>query len=585
MVAAPGVRLLATSREPLGVQGEQVWPVRPLALGSDSVELFCDRAALSDPAFELAEDERVLVERICTHLDGLPLAIELAATRIRSWSLAELSERLADRFRLLRTTTNAGPGRHKTLEAAIDWSYRLLDWRERRLFGRLTVFMGGFDRVSAEHVCGFDPIHQDGMDDLLSSLVDQSMLVADRGGPVTRFSLLESLRQFGQLRLAESGELGEVQRRHRDHYLGYARNADRRWRAAGDSHASNLFKGDWDNLRAAHSSAIADDDVDTAVALVLAITLWSTTSGVRPEVGAWVERTVQAAEERDCLTPELLGLAAVCVHNLGDEERADVLAETGLGLAADPVGADTILCHFSRMAVSFFLGRSDTVTGEALRLLQALDSHGDPFELISLGCYAFLVVDQDVLALRLAQFRELAATLANPLIDAGVAYATLLERWRVEDFDAALALNDNALTLARRAAAGTFVFNTLMNLIIVTLERGDADPRVPRRIRQMLDRMRYVPYPWPHRWWLIDTIAAHLIIVGADEPGAILIGALDANRPTPPLPVARLHAKTRKRVDSNPHAADWMARGARLSVDETFACAEQQLYAILPGQT
>jgi hypothetical protein len=237
------------------------------------------------------------------------------------------------------------------------------------------------------------------------------------------------------------------------------------------------------------------------------------------------------------------------------------------------------------MAVSFFLGRSDTVTGEALRLLQALDSHGDPFELISLGCYTFLVVDQDVLALRLAQFRELAATLANPLIDAGVAYATLLERWRVEDFDAALALNDNALTLARGAAAGTFVFNTLMNLIIVTLERGDADPRVPRRIRQMLDRMRYVPHPWPHRWWLIDTIAAHLTIVGADEPGAILIGALDANRPAPPLPVALLHAKTRKRVNSNPHAADWMARGARLSADETFAYAEQQLYAILSGQT
>jgi predicted ATPase len=580
VAGAPALRVLATSREPLGVSGEQVWPVRPLDIDHESVELFCDRAAMADPDFRLDTETRPLVERVCAQLDGLPLAIELAAARSRAFSLAELSERLQNRLRLLRARAPDMADRHQTLEAAIDWSYRLLEQRERILFERLTVFMGTFDRGAADRVCAFEPVDSGDIDDLLAALVDRSMVNAEHAEPVTRFSLLESMRQFGQIRLDERAETAEVRRRHVEHYLAYAVHADGQWRAPGGGDASNLFVREWDNLRSAHSWSVASGDVESALALTEAIVPWAVLSGIRPEVGDWVDRALLLAEQNDRLSPRMLGIASVCCHNLGDEEQTEHYADHGIELATEPIDDTTAWCWFGKFAVSTFAGRA-AATDEAHAVRQSLEAAGDAFDFVILGCYTLVAVERELVSEHLARLGELAARLANPVTDAAMGYAIVLERWRLGDLDTAMDRIDSVVTLARRAGVGTLVFNTIWMRIVLSIEQGREDSRTLRAIRQILDRMRFVPFPWLHRWWLIDSIAGYAAVVGAAEPAAVLLGALSANGVRPNLYLAGVHARTTERLDSHGGSADWFASGARLSADEAFAYAEQQLAVLL----
>jgi hypothetical protein len=574
--------VLSTSREPLGISGEQVWPVRHLDVAHESVELFCDRAAMADPDFRLDTEKRAVVERVCAQLDGLPLAIELAAARTRAFSLVELSERLQDRLRLLRLRAPDRADRHQTLEAAIEWSYQLLEQRERILFERLTVFMGSFDRGAVDRVCGLAPIEPGETDYLLAALVDRSMVSADHTEPVTRFALLESMRQFGQHRLDERGETAEVRRRHLEHYLAYAVQADRRWRASGDGHAGDLFAREWDNLRAAHSLAITNGDVDRAVGLSQAIVPWAVLSGTRPEVGDWIDRALVLAEQYGKLSPKILGIASVCSHNLGDEERSEHYADLGIELSPERVGSTTAWCWFGKLCVSVFGGRAAAVD-EARATLQSLESADDAFEFVALGCYAPAVVDREFVSELVARLGEVAAALANPVTDASLGYATVLEGWRLGDLDGAMDRVDSVIGLARRAGVGTLVFNTIWMRIVLSIEQGREDPRTLRAIGQILDRMRFVPYPWVHRWWLIDAIAGYAAIVGDAEPAAVLIGALKANQVRPNLFIAGVHARTVERLETHADLEEWLARGARLKPDEAFAYARQQLAALLPN--
>ena len=224
--SCPTVALLATSREPVGVAAERVWAVPSLDAAVEGVELFCDRAAAADAAFSPTEADRAVIAGICGRLDGIPLAIELAAARVRSMTPTELAGRLDDRFRLLRGGRRGGLERHQTLRATVQWSHQLLTGQERALFDRLAVFAGGFDLDSAEAVCADDTIDPLDVGDLLAALVDKSMVVADRHGPRTRYRLLETLRQYGEERLAEDGELAPLRDRHLDHYVATARQRE-----------------------------------------------------------------------------------------------------------------------------------------------------------------------------------------------------------------------------------------------------------------------------------------------------------------------------------------------------------------------
>ncbi|MHB8577923.1 MAG: ATP-binding protein, partial [Dehalococcoidia bacterium] len=219
LMAAPALRILATSRESLGVAGEQTWYVPPLALpdedadqtraasavqiATDATRLFSERARLVDAGFTLDAGNGAAVVRICRRLDGLPLAIELAAARIALLSPAQIADRLDDRFRLLVGGSRSAPPRQQTLRAAVDWSYELLTAAEQLVFNRLSVFPSSFDLEAAEAVVGapLDAPHAAIAFDIVGRLVAQSLVTVERHGNVTRYRLLETLREYGRERL------------------------------------------------------------------------------------------------------------------------------------------------------------------------------------------------------------------------------------------------------------------------------------------------------------------------------------------------------------------------------------------------
>jgi predicted ATPase len=184
--------VLATSREPLGVTGEATWQVPSLSMADDAVELFADRARLAQAGFTITDDNTAAVAEICTRLDGMPLAIELAAARVRALSLTEIIDSLHDRFRLLTGGSRTAVRRQQTLRASVDWSHALLTEIERTLFRRLAVFLGGFDLTAAQSVAGADGVERYQVLDQLALLVDKSLVVAENTSGRTRYRLLET---------------------------------------------------------------------------------------------------------------------------------------------------------------------------------------------------------------------------------------------------------------------------------------------------------------------------------------------------------------------------------------------------------
>jgi predicted ATPase/DNA-binding CsgD family transcriptional regulator len=233
----PELRILATSRQPLGIPSEQTFTVPTLLLPdgepwhitpftpSDAARLFAERAEAVLPGFTLTEHNRDTVERICRRLDGLPLGIELAAARLRVLSVEQLLDRLDDRFRLLATVSRAVVPRHQTLRALIDWSYALCTEKECLLWARVSVFTGSLDLEAAEEICAGDGISREEIVDLVIGLVEKSVLVREEYPTGVRYRLLDTIRQYGRERLVASGQEQAVKRRYRDYYRKLSREA------------------------------------------------------------------------------------------------------------------------------------------------------------------------------------------------------------------------------------------------------------------------------------------------------------------------------------------------------------------------
>src|SRR5271166_5165425 len=215
---APNLKVLATSREPLLVTGEATWQVASLSIADEAVELFADRARLAQADFAVTADNTADVAEICRRLDGMPLAIELAAARVRALSLTDIVDGLHDRFRLLTGGSRTAVRRQQTLRASVDWSHALLTETERILFRRLAVFLGGFDLDAAQAVAGAGAVERYQVLDQLTLLVEKSLVVAENTGGPTRYRFLETVRQYAQEKLGESGEGDAVRSRHPDHY-------------------------------------------------------------------------------------------------------------------------------------------------------------------------------------------------------------------------------------------------------------------------------------------------------------------------------------------------------------------------------
>jgi predicted ATPase/DNA-binding CsgD family transcriptional regulator len=240
--ACPHLRILATSREWLGISGEVIMPVPPLGLPDadqpesgdllqyGAVQLFVDRATAVLSDYDLTEGNRFEVAEICRRLDGLPLAIELAAARLRALSEKEVLARLSDHLHLLSAPPRShAPSRQRTLRSCIEWSHGLCSAREQLLWARLSVFVGGFELDTAEEVCAGDGLATADVLQTVSSLIDKSILVAERHAEVMRYRMLDTIREFGRERLEETGDLPRLRRGHRDAYLRLVERADADW--------------------------------------------------------------------------------------------------------------------------------------------------------------------------------------------------------------------------------------------------------------------------------------------------------------------------------------------------------------------
>ena len=282
---APPLRILATSREALNVPGETVWRVPPLTLpaeadaldpdemlGFDAIRLFADRAA-AVTSFQINYDNVKTVADICRRLDGVPLAIELAAARTKLLSVAQIRERLHDRFRLLAGGGRTAVARQRTLEATVDWSYELLSPLERQLLNRLSVFSSGWTLDAAERVCGGRGIDEGEIIDLLARLVDKSLVIVDDGGVEARYRFLETIRQYARDRLVQSREIEPLAQAHLDYFLALAQEAEPK--LIGPDQAAWLHRLDveHDNLRSAMDWSLSDS-ARRADALPLALRLW-----------------------------------------------------------------------------------------------------------------------------------------------------------------------------------------------------------------------------------------------------------------------------------------------------------------------
>ena len=264
--ACPDLKILCTSREALGLPGESVWHVPTLSLPDpnntsitdllmqyDGIRLFAERADAVKPGFTVNQQNASAVVQVCKHLDGIPLAIELAAARVKVMSVEQIAARLDNRFQLLTAENRTSPTRHQTLRAGIDWSYDLLPDAERKLFGRLSVFSGGWTLDAAESICFGQGIERHEILNLLARLVDKSLVIHTDG---QRYGMLETIKQYASEKRAQAGELDWMHKQHLDYYLNLARTGDEKIRSREQMEWLILLKAEQANLAAAIEMAL-----------------------------------------------------------------------------------------------------------------------------------------------------------------------------------------------------------------------------------------------------------------------------------------------------------------------------------------
>jgi predicted ATPase len=332
---APRVRFLVTSREPLGIDGERVYRVPSLSLppadaetaedlsASDAMRLFAERARAHQPGFVIDEQAAPLAATICRRLDGIPLALELAAARLSSMSLAQIAARLDQRFRLLTGGSRNAMPRQQTLQATVDWSFSLLTQPERDVLMRLSVFAGGFDLEAAEAVCPTDTIDVFDVLDLVGSLVDKSLVIADHTPAAVRYRLLETIRQYSAqelLRAEGDDSVLRVRDRHAAYYLSLAQAAEPHLKGHGQGEWLRRLDTEWDNLRGALAHLSAEDRADDILCMGICLGRFAITRG-HPDVLAFLR---PAVDRPDAAPSVLLSLAMTAAGGmLGMLRRAD----------------------------------------------------------------------------------------------------------------------------------------------------------------------------------------------------------------------------------------------------------------------
>jgi predicted ATPase/class 3 adenylate cyclase/DNA-binding CsgD family transcriptional regulator len=344
--ACAGVTVLATSREPIGMSGELIWRVSSLSITDEAIELFTDRARLVRPEFAITDDNAATVAEICQRLDGMPLAIELAAARVRALSVTDILTSLHDRFRILTGGMRTAVRRQQTLRASVDWSHALLTDVECVIFRRLAVFRGGFDLGAAEAVVADDYVQPYQVLDELTLLVDKSLVIAENPSGRTRYRLLETVRQYALEKLGDSGESDAVRVRHRDYYAHLAELVDQPTSAGQRQHVEQA-EIEIDNLRAAFTWSCDTGDGEGALLLACRLQRLWWNSGRVQEALSWISAVLSDPSRPPVeVTPAIYARAladqAVLTAAVGAPEGME-LPERALAIAREVGDADLLL--------------------------------------------------------------------------------------------------------------------------------------------------------------------------------------------------------------------------------------------------
>ncbi len=389
--ASPDLRIMATSREALSIGGEAVLRLSPLAFpevdpeptlgglpGFDAVALFAERAAAALPGFRLTEDNKATVTQICSRLDGLPLAIELAAARLRAMSPEQLLQRLADRYTVLTRGSRGAPTRQQTLGWSVGWSYDLCTPAEQQLWGRLSVFAGSFELEAAEDICGGDVGPED-VDDLLTALVDKSILIrAESTGPV-RFRLLETLRDYGREKIKATNEYPELRRRHLDWYQRLARDAADEWFSARQIEWIKRLDQEMPNLREAVEFSLTNSP-EAAAGMAAELSPFWIAHGLVGEGRRWLDQALaRTPPEPTYERVEAIYYASVLASLQGDVQEAAARAREAQEVAEQLAGqlADPAAHALVAIADGFAAMLGGDPDRACRRLAEAVDACGN----------------------------------------------------------------------------------------------------------------------------------------------------------------------------------------------------------------
>ena len=491
---AADVRILATSREPLGVPGEQVWGLRSLSTPSeteagdlddlaaaDSVRLFLERARASRPEFALDEGNALAVAEVCRRLDGMPLAIELAAARVLTMQPAEIASHLDERFRLLSAGRRAAVERHQTLQAAVDWSYSLLADAERTVFTRLAVFPSSFDADAAAVVGAGGGIEGWDVVDALASLVAKSMLTSeDAGDGTTRFGMLETLRQYGRDRLRELGadEIDARQRRHAAHYGDLAAALGPLLASSDEIPARRRVALEIENFRSAITWALDQaSDTDQQLAVRIAGPLTGIIGTYRAlGFGGYVERCASAAlGAPPGLRFAVLGGAAFSLVQRGKVELARERLDAAVASGVPDDAGNYVTIYAARALVNVWIDPAATlrVLREGAEVAERMgDEFGAAVNRSTLGAYAALAGDVDTALAATDEALAHARRLGNPTAIAIGAYVWAVARW-LDEPEAARAALEESMALTEAGASDVVVADALELLARLQARAGD----------------------------------------------------------------------------------------------------------------
>lgn len=563
--ACPDLKILATSREALNIAGEISFRVPSLTLTDlqnlppvetlahyESIQLFGERASAANHDFQLTQTNAPSVAQICQHLDGMPLAIELAAVRVKALSVEEIAARLDDRFRLLTTGSRTAPTRQQTLRAAIDWSYALLSEPEQILLRRLSVFAGGWTLEAAKAVCSGEGIDAKSVLGLQSQLVDKSMAMAEERGGTSRYRMLETIHQYACEKLADAGEADAWQIRHLHFFSRLGENAELGLHSAEQSEWLDRLEAELNNLRTAMAQALEGKAIEAGLQLASSLRSFWYMRGYLSEGSEWLKRMLSESES---VSPRLKAKAfcvsATLARNQGELGRASAFGEQSLVLYRQLGDERGIADALNELGVTAHQG------GDRVRAVNLLQT--------SLNLY-----------------REIGFTW-------GVAYTLLWladVQMRLEEVERAVKLWTESLALFQELGDTWGSAFALGGLGDAARRRGDYEQatkvfRESLALHLKLNHKADVPF-------LLESLALVAVALKDSRRAALLFGSAETLRQEITVPLspsyeadyAPLIAQARAQLGAESFAAAW-AEGRILTLEQVIAEVEQPI--ALPG--